>query len=51
MSHYFAANLAHQFDLVCHIDRTTALEPLDDGSTWLSIAIPDTSHGLPTPST
>jgi erythromycin esterase-like protein len=29
VSHYFQAQLPHQFDAVVHIDRTTALEPLD----------------------
>jgi hypothetical protein len=28
-SHYFTADLARQFDLAVHIDRTRALEPLD----------------------
>lgn len=50
-SHYFGASLAHQFDIVCHIDRTSALDPLDEGSTWLSTAVSDTFLGLPTPST
>jgi erythromycin esterase-like protein len=31
LSHYFRANLAEQFDAVLHIDRTSALEPLE---TW-----------------
>lgn len=35
--HYFGASLAHQFDIVCHIDRTSALEPLDNGATGVSI--------------
>ena len=30
-SHYFSASLADQFDLLVHIDRTRALEPLE---TW-----------------
>ena len=29
-SHYFSARLAKQFDLVVHVDRTRALEPLED---------------------
>jgi erythromycin esterase-like protein len=29
VSHYFRASLAAQFDAVIHIDRTSALEPLD----------------------
>jgi erythromycin esterase-like protein len=28
-SHYFTADLARQFDLAVHLDRTRALEPLD----------------------
>lgn len=49
VSHYFGASLAHQFDLVCHIDCTAALEPLDDGFTSVSTAVQDLE--LPTPST
>lgn len=33
-SHYFAADLAHQFDAVIHIDETTALAPLERGDLW-----------------
>jgi erythromycin esterase-like protein len=33
LSHYFRASLAEQFDAVLHIDRTSALEPLE---TWAS---------------
>ena len=29
ISHYFRARLAQQFDAVFHIDRTSALEPLE----------------------
>jgi erythromycin esterase-like protein len=29
VSHYFEARLAEQFDAVVHVDRTTALEPLE----------------------
>jgi erythromycin esterase-like protein len=28
-SHYFAARLPQQFDLVVHVDRTRAVEPLE----------------------
>ena len=31
-SHYFRARLAEQFDAVIHIDRTTALRPLEPWS-------------------
>ena len=30
-SHYFAAQMARQFDAVIHIDRSTAVRPLDAG--------------------
>jgi erythromycin esterase-like protein len=33
-SHYFAADLAHQFDALIHIDETTALAPLERGELW-----------------
>ncbi len=33
-SHWFAANMAKQFDAVIHIDKTTALTPLDRTSRW-----------------
>lgn len=35
VSHYFVAQLCKQFDIVLHIDRTHALEPLDS---WANIA-------------
>lgn len=34
MSHYFRARLPRQFDAVVHVDRTTALEPLDASASW-----------------
>lgn len=33
-SHYFAADLVRQFDVVVHIDRTRALQPLETTSLW-----------------
>jgi erythromycin esterase-like protein len=33
-SHYFAARIARQFDLVLHFDRTTAVEPLERSAGW-----------------
>jgi erythromycin esterase-like protein len=33
-SHYFASNLPRQFDIVIHIDRTRAVEPLERTATW-----------------
>ena len=34
LSHYFRARLPEQFDLVLHVDATTALRPLEPGSEW-----------------
>ena len=33
-SHWFQASLAQQFDAVVHIDRTTAVEPLERTALW-----------------
>ncbi|MHB1209170.1 MAG: erythromycin esterase family protein [Acidimicrobiales bacterium] len=33
-SHYFAADLIRQFDVVVHIDRTRALQPLETTGLW-----------------
>jgi len=33
-SHYFECKIAKQFDIVIHIDRTNALQPLDITSEW-----------------
>jgi erythromycin esterase-like protein len=33
-SHYFQADLAHQFDVVIHMDHTRALEPLELTTLW-----------------
>lgn len=41
-SHYFRARIADQFDAVIHIDRTTALEPLERTSRWESGELPET---------
>ena len=41
-SHYFAADLVHQFDVVMHIDRTRALQPLETTSLWDSGEPPET---------
>jgi erythromycin esterase-like protein len=41
-SHYFRANLARQFDVMIHVDRTLALEPLERSSTWDTGELPDT---------
>jgi erythromycin esterase-like protein len=34
MSHYFHARLQEQFDVVVHLDETTALEPLERTAQW-----------------
>jgi erythromycin esterase-like protein len=41
-SHYFSAQMAVQFDAVIHIDRTTAVTPLDAGGGWHSEEPPET---------
>jgi erythromycin esterase-like protein len=41
-SHYFPAVLADQFDLVVHIDRTHAVEPLEPGAPWVRGEPPET---------
>lgn len=33
-SHYLWARPAEQFDMIVHIDRTTAVEPLEPGAMW-----------------
>jgi erythromycin esterase-like protein len=34
LSHYFTVRLSEQFDAVIHLDRTTAVEPLDASPGW-----------------
>jgi erythromycin esterase-like protein len=34
LSHYFEAQLPHQFDAVIHLDETRAVEPLDRSAGW-----------------
>jgi erythromycin esterase-like protein len=41
-SHYFAAQLPRQFDAVIHIDRTSAVRPLDATSGWHTGEPPET---------
>lgn len=36
VSHYFGAHMADQFDVVVHVDDTTALEPLEVSQAWSS---------------
>ena len=41
-SHYFGASLARQFDAVVHLDRSSALQPLEGEHTWEHTAEPET---------
>ena len=41
-SHYFHARLAEQFDVMIHLDETTALHPLEKSGTWVTGELPDT---------
>jgi erythromycin esterase-like protein len=41
-SHYFQANIAHQFDALIHIDETKAVVPLDAGISWHGGEAPET---------
>jgi erythromycin esterase-like protein len=41
-SHYFQARLAEQFDVMIHLDETTALQPLEKSGTWVTGELPDT---------
>jgi erythromycin esterase-like protein len=41
-SHYFHAELPRQFDGIIHIDRTTAVQPLDPTSGWHTGEPPET---------
>ncbi|MFZ5475529.1 MAG: erythromycin esterase family protein [Myxococcota bacterium] len=34
MSHYFTSRMADRFDVVIHVDHTTALQPLERTATW-----------------
>jgi erythromycin esterase-like protein len=42
LSHYFYASLPQQFDAVIHLDRTTALTPLDRPADWVGADAPET---------
>ena len=42
VSHWFEADLPRQFDVVCHIDETTALRPLDHTAAWDHQSLPGT---------
>jgi erythromycin esterase-like protein len=41
-SHYFHAQVGAQFDVVIHVDRTTAVEPLERSAPWISAEAPET---------
>jgi erythromycin esterase-like protein len=41
-SHYFQARIGAQFDAVIHIDRTSALQPLDEGTAAGRVEVPET---------
>ena len=41
-SHYFQARLPEQFDVMIHLDETTALHPLEKSGTWVAGELPDT---------
>jgi erythromycin esterase-like protein len=41
-SHYFRSSLPDRFDLVVHIDRTRALEPLERTARWETEEFPET---------
>ncbi len=41
-SHYYHVRPGDQFDAIIHIDRTTALEPLEPDSTWVAGETPET---------
>jgi erythromycin esterase-like protein len=42
VSHYFNAELSHQFDAVIHFDQTRAVEPLEPTSQWKRGEFPET---------
>jgi erythromycin esterase-like protein len=41
-SHWFGARLADQFDAVVHLDRTSAVEPLEKNLGWTGGEAPET---------
>ena len=41
-SHYFQARVTEQFDALIHIDRTTALVPLEPSPHWYREEVPET---------
>ena len=41
-SHYYHVRPGDQFDAIIHIDKTTALEPLEATSLWVAGETPET---------
>jgi erythromycin esterase-like protein len=41
-SHYIRTRLVDQFDMLIHIDKTEALEPLEPGAEWARGELPET---------
>ncbi|HEX8606791.1 MAG TPA: erythromycin esterase family protein [Pseudoduganella sp.] len=41
-SHYFRADVAKQFDALVHVDRSTALQPLERSALWQQDEVPET---------
>lgn len=41
-SHYFHARVAEQFDTLIHVDRTTAVVPLEPSAHWYHEEVPET---------
>jgi erythromycin esterase-like protein len=41
-SHYFQARVAEQFDAIIHVDRSTALVPLEPSPHWWHEEVPET---------
>jgi erythromycin esterase-like protein len=41
-SHYFHARVAEQFDALIHVDRSTALVPLEPSPHWWHEEVPET---------
>ncbi len=41
-SHYFHADAARQFDALVHVDRSTALQPLERSALWRQDEVPET---------
>ena len=41
VSHYFRADMLHQFDALFHYDTTRALEPLERNAVWIEGEVPE----------